>query len=410
MALGYQVLDKPMLAKVGDRLLVAVAVSLPWSTSVTSILLVFWLIVLIPTLNWLSVRRELLTAPGGLPVLLVIFAVAGMSWADVSLVERWNGLDGFLKLLVFPLLITQARRSDISIRVFFGFLAACIVLLIASWAVTLWPQLPRGSGDPGVAVKSYIAQSAEFTICGVALAYGAFQYGNLRPRQTLALLALSCAFIGDIIFIATSRTALVVIPLLVMIFAIRFRGLKAAAVTAFGLILLIGLIWPISSHLRGRVDEIFTAIERHSVLGPATPSEERLVFWDKSIHFIEVAPLLGHGTGSITEMFRRSAIGQNGMSGEVSSNPHNQTFAVGIQLGLVGVVLLWMMWLSHLTLFRGEGLAVWIGLALVVQNIVSSLFNSFLFDFTEGWLYVVGVAVAGGTVLRLRDESQAKAE
>jgi hypothetical protein len=57
------------------------------------------------------------------------------------------------------------------------------------------------------------------------------------------------------------------------------------------------------------------------------------------------------------------------------------------------------MWLSHLMLFQGEGLAAWIGLVVVVQNLVSSLFNSHLFDFHEGWLYVLGVGIAGGISL-----------
>jgi hypothetical protein len=34
---------------------------------------------------------------------------------------------------------------------------------------------------------------------------------------------------------------------------------------------------------------------------------------------------------------------------------------------------------------------------------VSSLFNSHLFDFSEGWLYVFGVGVVGGMILRERD-------
>jgi hypothetical protein len=51
-------------------------------------------------------------------------------------------------------------------------------------------------------------------------------------------------------------------------------------------------------------------------------------------------------------------------------------------------------------LFRGPGLAAWIGLVVVVQNIVGSLFNSHLFDFLQGWTYVVGVGVAGGMMLR----------
>jgi hypothetical protein len=60
------------------------------------------------------------------------------------------------------------------------------------------------------------------------------------------------------------------------------------------------------------------------------------------------------------------------------------------------------MWLVHLLLFRGEGLVTWIGLLVVVQNMFTSLFNSHLFDFHEGWMYVLGVGVAGGMTLAAR--------
>jgi hypothetical protein len=36
----------------------------------------------------------------------------------------------------------------------------------------------------------------------------------------------------------------------------------------------------------------------------------------------------------------------------------------------------------------------------VVENVLTSLFNSHLFDFQEGWIYVLGVGIAGGMVLR----------
>jgi hypothetical protein len=39
---------------------------------------------------------------------------------------------------------------------------------------------------------------------------------------------------------------------------------------------------------------------------------------------------------------------------------------------------------------------------VVVQNILTSLFNSHLFDFVEGWIYVLGVGIAGGATLRAR--------
>ena len=73
----------------------------------------------------------------------------------------------------------------------------------------------------------------------------------------------------------------------------------------------------------------------------------------------------------------------------------------------LGVILLYAMWLSHLLLFRGEGLAAWIGLMVVVQNVLTSLFNSHLVDFHEGWMYVLGVSVAGGMVLGERSRRPA---
>src|ERR1017187_9912016 len=105
-------LDRARLAKIADGLAVAVAVSLPWSTSATGILLVLLLLALIPTLNWVEVRRELATPAGGLPVLLVALGVLGMTWADVTLTERWGGVGSFFKLLVIPLLLVQFRRSE----------------------------------------------------------------------------------------------------------------------------------------------------------------------------------------------------------------------------------------------------------------------------------------------------------
>ena len=75
---------------------------------------------------------------------------------------------------------------------------------------------------------------------------------------------------------------------------------------------------------------------------------------------------------------------------------------MAIQIGLAGAAILFGLWISHLMLFRGQDLASWLGSAIVVQNIVLGLFNSYLFEFTLGWVYVFGVGVLGGMVLRRR--------
>ena len=74
----------------------------------------------------------------------------------------------------------------------------------------------------------------------------------------------------------------------------------------------------------------------------------------------------------------------------------------------MGTVMLWALWIAHLLLFRGNGLPEWIGLVVVVQNIVGSVFNSHLFDFMQGWVYVFGVGVAGGMAYRFRANAAAR--
>jgi len=166
-----------------------------------------------------------------------------------------------------------------------------------------------------------------------------------------------------------------------------------------GCLVLAMAAWPSATYLRSRVGPLYDEIRSYQPSGKPTPAGERLEYWRKSIAFMQEAPVFGHGTGSISELFR-SVAGQTGMAAEVADNPHNQMLAVGIQIGLVGIAALLAMWIAHLALFRYSSFAAWVGLVVVIQNIIGSLFNSHLFDFTHGWTYVVGVGIAGGTVLK----------
>lgn len=118
----------------------------------------------------------------------------------------------------------------------------------------------------------------------------------------------------------------------------------------------------------------------------------------KSFSFVRDAPLIGHGTGSIASQFRRAVAGESGAAGVASVNPHNQIFAVATQLGLLGTAVLLAMWAAHYLLFRAMDFVSWIGAVVVIENVVSSLVSSHLFDFMHGWLYVFGVGVAGGMI------------
>jgi O-antigen ligase len=381
---------------------VAAAVSLPWSTSATAIFAVLWLLALIPTLHWADVRSELATPSGGLPVLLFTLGLAGMLWADVTLLERWKGLDSFFKLLTIPLLFIQFRRSVRGHWVFAGYLFSCTVLLVATTIVMAIPSMAHSLLHfDNVVVKNAATQSGEFVTCIFGLLFLASDAAERRIWSRLFIFAMiMLAMLANMLYVATGRTALAIIPVLLIVFAARKLNLKMIGIL-FSAAAMVGTIaWYSSPYLRGRTNDVFHDLQRYQAAETVTSSGERLVFWAKSIDFIHRAPLIGHGTGSIGALFEKSAVGQNGAAGEASANPHNQTLAVGIQLGAIGIAVLWAMWIAHLHLFRGSSLAEWIGLVVVAQNVIGSLFNSHLFDFVQGWVYVIAVGVAGGAVRR----------
>src|SRR5208282_3911675 len=393
--------DRVRFERLADWLAVGVAVSLPWSTSATGILIAAWLVAVLPTLDIASVRRELATAAGGLPVLLWVLAAVGMLWADVTWAERIGGLGKFHRLLVIPVVLAHFRRSEHGIWVIYGFFGSMLGLLLMSWVAVAFPGLPWPGKQFGVPVKDYILQGGTFLICAFALLGYAFEErGAKKPIFILGLVGLAALFLIDIAVVATGRTVLLIAPVLALLLGwrqSRWQGLFGAALlgAAVGAALFLE-----SPYLHGRLESSVTELRDYLSSDAMNSTGLHLEFLRKSLSFVETAPIVGHGTGSITEQFRHATAGQTGASSVASANPHNQIFAVAIQLGLLGTVVLVAMWTAHVMLFRGGGFIAWIGLIIVVQNIVSSLFNSHLFDFTQGWLYVFGVGVVGGMVLR----------
>jgi O-antigen ligase len=219
--------------------------------------------------------------------------------------------------------------------------------------------------------------------------------------RALSLLLLAATFFFDILYIATGRTGLVVLPVLAVALGLRYSGWKGIPAVAAVVALVASIAWVSSPYLRFRVDHAIAEVQVYEVSGALTSSGIRLELWKKSIGFVAQAPFFGHGTGSINEMFRRSVVGATTATAAMpAENPHQQIFAVAIQLGLVGAVLLVAMWTAHLALFCSPQPMAWAGLAIVVMHVVSCFFNSSLFDFTEGWFYVLGVGVIGGIVRR----------
>ncbi|HYW61643.1 MAG TPA: O-antigen ligase family protein [Bradyrhizobium sp.] len=393
-----------------DVIAVLIALSLPWSTSLVGILATLWVVAIIPTLD-LGRFAELLKCPVCLlPVGLFAIAAIGTLWSDAAWGARLYAVGPAAKLLMLPLLFYHFRHSTRGMWVFLAFLVSCTVLMVVSWMVLLDPAitLKKGDAERGIFVKNYIDQSQEFALCAVALAWPVIML--LRKKRTAAaalLAAVALSFVVNMAVVIVSRTALVTMPVLLAVFAALHLKWRSNLVMLAVAIVVAAIAWAASPQLRQTAARFTRDYQIYKEENQPTSIGMRLEFWQKSLRFFAEAPIIGHGTGSTRGLFEQAATGPKVLAaGQVIGNPHNQTLNVAVQWGLVGVVLLYAMWLAHLLLFRGEGLVQWIGLLVVVQNIFTSLFNSHLFDFHEGWMYVLGVGVAGGMTLQARRQQR----
>ncbi|GLH77371.1 ligase [Bradyrhizobium sp. SSBR45G] len=391
-----------------DAVAILLAASLPWSTSLVSILGVVMLITMVP---FLDVDRllQIMKRPISLaPIALFLLALVGTLWSDAAWGARLYAVGPAAKLLVLPALLYHFQRSERGLWVFTAFLASCVLMVVMSTAVAFNPALAlKANADRGIFVKNYIDQGQEFSLCAVALAYPIAQLLRARRFVPAGLLtAIMIAFLANMIFIVVSRTALVTIPILLAVFGLIHLRWRANLLIAISALVLALAAWSVSPQLQQKVSTFTTQYQDYRNDRGVTSIGERLEFWRKSLRFFADAPVIGHGSGSTRHLFELAAASERTdlAAGTVVGNPHNQTLNVAVQWGALGVLILYAMWAVHLLLFRGDGLVPWIGLLVVVQNIFTSLFNSHIFDFHEGWMYVIGVGVAGGMLLRLRNK------
>jgi hypothetical protein len=407
-------LDPSVRIRNVDLLAVLVAALLPWTTSGLGIAMAIWIVAVLFTLDAQAFLRSLTRPASALPLAFFALVVVGTLWADASWSARLRGINPAMKLLAIPFLLYHFERSQRGVWVLAAFIVSCALLMVLSCIVAFEPGWRLGSAvTRGIAVKNYLDQSQEFTFCLFALALPAL---SLIQQKRFALAAgcavLMLGFFANMIFVVTGRTALVCVPVLLALFAVRQLSIRTTTILFAIFSAVVVMTWFASPYLRQRVDDTVSDY-RHYQQDNMTyqsqsssvpeylrnPTGLRLEYWRKSLKFFGEAPILGNGTGTIRQLFERDAVGKTDLAAEVVDNPHNQTLNVAVQWGAAGVILLYAMWLVHLLLFRDNSAAAWIGLLIVVQNFVSSLFNSHLFDFVEGWMYVLGVGIAGGMAL-----------
>ena len=389
---------------------VATAAMLPVSTSGQAIALSIFVVLAILTVKREEWLATLVAPAAAIPVALYALIVIGMLWSPTPFAAG-GGVGHYAKLLLIPVAMACAFTPRQGLQIGYGFLAGCLVVLALSFLsfFILLPAPFRHAMD-GVPVKDNAVQSGCFALCAFALALGgvsAWVEGN--RRRAAAMLILALVFLADIFMIFISKTGILMTAALVALFVVQTEGWRRSLLIATPVVLIAAIALWTSPPAQRRLAEIATdihAVDSGKGTSEATLSTaSRLDFWRKAVEFIEQAPLFGHGTGSTKSLYQSLEATRPSPYGEAVPDPHNQFFAIAIQVGLVGGAILLAMWAVHFSMFVGGSFACALGQAVVIQNLIGSLFNSHLSTVTQGMLYCLAVGLLGGIVQRARGRS-----
>ncbi len=226
-----------------------------------------------------------------------------------------------------------------------------------------------------------------------------------RNQKIMAVICCLLSLI-EIFIVSNQRTGYVA----VIILSLWFLGMTlptwgrkvAAGVTILGLAFVVLFTHnPISQ----RVDEV--SYEWQQCQLPLTEGQQvtdtdlacftsiglRKVFWYDGLDTISAAWLTGYGMGNVSLDTLAYKESNQQFIKEKTQNPHNEYILQGVQLGVIGVLLvvaLFSLAFSEAMQLKKKRSLLYSGIVIVYA--VSCLYNSFLFDALESLFFVLLLA------------------
>lgn len=396
-------------------LLLPAAFSIPFSTALMNVFIGLALIAFVLALVAdRSLARPLRTPASLCALVLLALVLAGGTWSVAPPDEVQNAMRKYAKLLVLPLAVCLCWRApDLPARMLRWSLAGCAVLATSLYLVWL-DRMPSSSlgwwrvgdiSDP-YAFRNHITIGILLSFAACA-AFLAATYPQDAPKRA-GLLVLGVYFAAPILM-GNGRTGYV--GLFVGLFALyllraRITLLRSILVAAAVSVLFAG-VYMVSPNFKMRMDLLVTEVSSDNA---ASPNGLRKSFIKVGTQAVVDRPLLGHGTGSFSEVFapesKRIWVGSPHDQNK-RHQPHSEPLLLAVQLGLIGVGLYFALLgaLGKAALWRRDPSADALALLVAIYGI-TSLFNSLLWDPTEAYWFLLLAGALYGHCIQRRGAAQ----
>ncbi len=380
------------LVRMGRWSVVAAGAAIPVSVTATSIFVFLSVMAELVSGSYRRNKNIVIHHPV-VQVALLLFAwlTVSLFYTSAPLDEAFRVLEKYRELLLIALLLPLFLEEKWRRRGLHAFIAAMLITLFLSY-LKYFGLIDFGTGAPneGTIFKHRITQNVFMSFAGL---WTTLQLLNNSRRWLWGILLALIAY--NIFFQVGGRIGYIIFPSLISLIVYRRFGWKRALVASALFILIFTLLFFISDIFHQRIAFMFSNIEQYLQGKYKESTALRLSFYKNTLELIQQKPWAGYGIGSFRQEYAQYV---KGSAFPATAHPHNEYLLIGVQSGIVGVILfvclLLTMWLASLRMPDNYAILMQ---GMVITMAIGCMFNSFLLDSAEGHLFAFITALCCAT-------------
>lgn len=381
--------------KVQQILFIILGITIPTSIAITNI------VISALALCWLIEGNfyNKISAIKSSKWMLCIFALIalyglGILWGDFHANTTWQ-FQRLALLLIFPILATIDLKQKTIRNGAFAFLITTFISAVIALAINcniilvLSEYLPFINNDWGI--SAFIKYNYHNVLLSLAFTLSLYIVINQKTKYNYILLLFIAAYALSI-FTESGRAGQVIFNLASFFYIVYYNRNKLLRLVAFCLLLLSFqfIVYKTTKIYKNRLDAVSNIIKNRGERGEGKIDDIRYVFVKESLNRIVKKPIFGHGTGSFGSIFKNEV--KSGHIFTTKTTPHNQYLYIWFELGIVGLILLLLIFYHQIReLFnKQDGIhRVLLPLSFMFLMLVDSYFFIFILTIAYIYLYTI---------------------
>ena len=384
-----------LIVRAQQFLFVLLGVFIPTSIAITNLIIGLLALCWILERNFKAKFDIIRSSKWMLAILALIgFYGLGLLWGDQHLNADWQ-FQRLALLLIFPILMTMNLNQETIKRAVFVFLGTAFISAFTAIAINNNIILPLSEYlsfiDPSWRNSAFITYNYHNVILALATTLSLYVLIEKKSKYTYLLLLFIVVYAISI-FTEIGRAGQVIFNLSAVFYIIYYNSRNLFRLCSL-LLLLFSFqfgIYHSTNVYKDRFDAVSNIIQNNGDRGKGKPDDIRYVFVKESLKRIIEKPILGYGTGSFGTIFKNEV--KSGHYFDKQTTPHNQYLYVWFELGILGLVLLLLIfYLQIKELFRKkDGIhRVLLPLSFMFLMLVDSYFFIFILTICYMFLYTI---------------------